>query len=89
MTQIFSYSLVIYIPLGLLLCVLYPFNRLRLLCTIGCVSISLYYIYKETREYVVKYLEGADEVTLWYMKAFVTISVSVWAAILRYYVMEP
>jgi hypothetical protein len=89
LTQIFSYSLSIFIPLGLLHCLLYPFARLRLLTTVAAVAISLYYIYKETREYVVKYLEGSDESTLWYMKAFVTLSIGGWALLFRFYIMEP
>lgn len=57
--------------------------------TILAVAISMYYVYKETREYVVKYLEGVDETTLRYMKVFVTASIGGWAIILRYYIMEP
>jgi hypothetical protein len=56
---------------------------------VAAVTISLYYIYKETREYVVKYLEGSDESTLWYMKAFVTLSIGGWAMLFRFYIMEP
>ena len=57
--------------------------------TVGAVCLSMYYIYKETREYVVKYLEGADETTLWYMKAWVLGMLSTWALLVRYYIMEP
>jgi hypothetical protein len=57
--------------------------------TIFAVAISMYYVYKETREYVVKYLESADDTTLRYMKIFITASIGGWALILRYYIMEP
>lgn len=74
--------------MGFLHCLLYPLARLRLLTTIAGAGISLYYIYKETREYVVKYLEGADETTYWYMKIFVVSSTAVFAMLFRYYFLE-
>ena len=88
MTQIYSYSLAVFVPLGLIHCVVYPFNRLRLITTIGACMISLYYIYKETREYVVKYL-NSDETTLSYMKMYTIASVGIFALLFRYYFMEP
>jgi hypothetical protein len=91
LTQIFAYSLTPFLPLGPLHCVLYPFSRLRLITTVGAVGISMYYIYKETREYVVKYLQGGtdDEGTLRYMKVCLLAVVGCWALLLRYYIMEP
>jgi hypothetical protein len=88
MTQIYGYSLSVFIPLGFLHCILYPLARLRLLTTIAAACFSVYYIYKETREYVVKYLECADENTYWYMKAFVVTSTAIFALLFRYYFLE-
>jgi hypothetical protein len=62
--------------------------RLRLLTTIAAACISMYYIYKEPREYVVNYLEGAYEVTLWYMKIYTGTVVGVFAMLFRYYFLE-
>jgi len=45
----------------------------------------VYYIFKETREYVVKYLEGQDEQTLRYMKVYTVGSTAVFALLFRYY----
>jgi hypothetical protein len=53
--------------------------------TIAAGIISLYYIFKETREYVVKYLEGADESTFWYMKVYTIASVGLFGVLFRYY----
>ena len=86
--QIFSYSLSIFIPLGFIHCVFYPLSRLRLLTTIAATGISLYYIYKETREYVVKYLEGADDSTLWNMKVFTGAMIGGFAVLFRYYFLD-
>jgi hypothetical protein len=86
--QIFGYSLSIFIPLALIHCVFYPLSRLRLLTTIAATGISLYYIYKETREYVVKYLEGADDSTLWNMKVFTGTMIGGFALLFRYYFLD-
>ena len=88
MMQIYGYSLSIFIPLGFLHCLLYPLARLRLLTTILGSIFSLYYIYKETREMVIKYLEGADDTTYWYMKVFAITSTIVFALLFRYYFLE-
>lgn len=86
--QIYSYSLTIFVPLGFVHCFIYPLARLRLILTVAAACISLYYIYKETREFVVKYLEGQDEQTLRYMKIFTVGSVSLFAFLFRYYFMS-
>ena len=86
--QIFGYSLSVFIPLGFIHCLFYPLARLRLLTTVAGACISLYYIYKETREYVVKYLEGADDTTLWYMKIYTATIIGVFAMLFRYYFLE-
>lgn len=58
--QIYGYSLAIFIPLGFIQCLFYPLNRLRLILTIAGGCISIYYVFKEMREYLVKYLESQD-----------------------------
>lgn len=45
----------------------------------------MYYVFKETREYVVKYLEGVDDTTLWYMKIYTIASTAVFAVLFKYY----
>ncbi len=72
-------------PLGFIHCVLYPLARLRLLLSVAAGAISIYYIFKETREYVVKYLEGQDDVTLRYMKIYTVASTGVFVLLFRYY----
>jgi Yip1 domain len=83
--QIYGYSLAIFVPLGFIHCIFYPLLRLRFLLTIGAGCISLYYVFKETREYVVKYLEGQDESTLRYMKMYTVGSTVVFGMLFRYY----
>lgn len=84
--QIYGYSLAIFVPLGFLHCLLYPLSRLRLILTILAGFISLYYIYKETREYVVKYFESQQEDgTLRSMKIYTIGSTVVFGLIFRYY----
>lgn len=83
--QIYGYSLAIFVPLGFLHCMIYPLARLRLILTIAASCVSVYYIYKETREYVIKYLEGQDDVTLRYMKIYTLASTGVFALLFRYY----
>jgi hypothetical protein len=83
--QIYGYSLAVFVPLGFVHCLIYPLSRLRLLLTIAAAGISMYYVYKETREFVVKYLENSDDGTLWYMKVYTAVSTCVFALIFRYY----
>lgn len=86
--QIYGYSLTIFVPLGFVHCVLYPLSRFRLLLTIAAGCISIYYVFKETREYVVKYLENVDETTLRYMKLYTVASTAVFGLLFRYYFLE-
>jgi hypothetical protein len=83
--QIYGYSLAVFVPLGFLHCLLYPLGRLRLVLTVAAVCISLYYIFKETREFVVKYLEGQDQETFKYMQYYTVASTTVFALLFRYY----
>ena len=53
--------------------------------TIAAGCISIYYMYKETREYAVKYLENADETTFRYMKIYTVGSTAVFTFLFRYY----
>ena len=55
--QIFGYSLAIYIPLALINCVFYPLDRLRIFMILVAAWISLYYVYKETKEHLDKYFD--------------------------------
>lgn len=87
MLQIYAYSLSIFLPLGLVHLLIYPLARLRLLTTIASCIISVYYVYKETREWVVKYVE-TEESTYWYMKVYGVMSIVGFALIFRYYFIE-
>ena len=58
----------IFIPVALLSCFLIPLARLRLFVLVVSGTISLYYTYKETKEYIIKYLN--DEQTLKYVAAY-------------------
>jgi hypothetical protein len=82
--QIYGYSLSIFIPLGFVHSILFGLSRLRLLLTLAGCSISLYYVYKETREYVVKYLED-DEATMKAVKMFCVGSMAVYGLLFRFY----
>ena len=83
--QIYGYSLAVFVPLGFLHCFIYPLSRLRLLLTVAAGCISLYYVYKETREFVVKYLENSDDGTLWYMRVYTLASTGLFAVLFRFY----
>jgi len=83
--QIYGYSLAVFVPLGFVHCVFYPLSRLRLILTVAASCISLYYIFKETREYVVKYLEDSDAQTLRYLKFYTVGSTAVFALLFKYY----
>ena len=84
--QIYGYSLTIFVPLCLVHCILYPLSRLRLLLTIASCCISVYYVFKETRDYVMKYLEVSDdESTLRNMKIYTVGSTVMFGLLFRYY----
>jgi Flp pilus assembly protein TadB len=55
--QIYGYSFAVFIPLAFINCLLVPLNRLRVFLLLSAGAISLYYIYKETKEYLTKYID--------------------------------
>ena len=57
-------------------------NRLKHFIVIAGCLISLYYIYKETKEYVSKYF---DQQTLQYFKVYVIGSSFLFAILFKYY----
>lgn len=56
--QIYGYSLAIFVPVSIISCVLISLSRLRLFLILVSGAISLYYMYKETYEYVKKYIDA-------------------------------
>ncbi len=80
--QIYGYSLAIFIPLCLVNCLLMPLNRLRIFLLLCSGAISLYYIYKETKEYLTKYM---DEHTWKYMGGYIVGSTGLFLLLIRYY----
>jgi len=84
--QIYGYSLTVFIPLGLIHCFLFGLDRLRLILTVAACAVSMYYVYKETREFVVKYLED-DEGTMKGIKMFSLCSIAIYGMLFRFYFM--
>ncbi len=80
--QIYGYSLAIFVPVAILNCFFISFNRLRVFLIIVSGAISLYYIYKETKEYLTKYL---DEKTLTQLGGYMVCSTTLFLLLLRYY----
>lgn len=80
--QIYGYSLAIFIPLSLINCLLMPLNRLRVFLLISAGAISTYYIYKETKEFLTKYI---DENTLKYIGGYIVGSTCLFMVLVRYY----
>lgn len=80
--QIYGYSFAIFIPLSLVNCLLMPLNRLRIFLLISAGAISTYYIYKETKEFLTKYI---DENTLKYIGGYIVGSTCLFMVLVRYY----
>lgn len=80
--QVYGYSFAIFIPLAILNSCLVPLNRLRVFLLLCAGIISLYYIYKETKEYLTKYI---DESTLKYIGGYIVGSTGVFMLLFRYY----
>jgi hypothetical protein len=57
--QIYGYSFTIFIPVTFAYIIAEPLYNLRVFILLVAAAISLYYLYKETREYTVKY--GKDD----------------------------
>lgn len=55
--QIYGYSFSIFIPVTLAYIIAEPLYNLRVFILLASAAISLYYLYKETREYIVKYFD--------------------------------
>jgi len=70
------------VPLAILNCILMPLNRLRIFLMIASGAISLYYIYKETKEYLTKYI---DDQSFKYIGGYVVGSSAFFLLLLRYY----
>jgi hypothetical protein len=80
--QVYGYSFAIFIPISIINCCLMPLNRVRIVLLISAGGISIYYIYKETKEYLTKYI---DEATLRYIGGYIVGSTVVFMLLLRYY----
>lgn len=80
--QIYGYSLAIFVPVAILNCFFISLNRLRFCLILASGAISLYYIYKETKEYITKYI---DDKTLNYIGGYMVCSTTFFMAMLRYY----
>jgi hypothetical protein len=80
--QIYGYSLAIFVPAAILNCFLMPLNRLRIFLILVSGAISLYYLYKETKEYLTKYI---DEQTLKYVTGYMAGSTLFLLLLIRYY----
>lgn len=81
--QIYGYSFAIFIPLALVNCVLMPLNRMRVFLLLASGAISLYYLYKETKEYLTKYI--VDEQTWKYFVGYIVGSTVFFMLLFRYY----
>lgn len=80
--QIYGYSFAIFIPLAIVNCLLMPLNRLRVFLLLASGAISLYYIYKETKEYLTKYI---DDNTWKYFAGYIVGSTALFMLLFRYY----
>lgn len=80
--QIYGYSLAIFVPVSIISCVIISFSRLRLFIIIVSGAISLYYVYKETYEYVKKYID-ADSYK--YLSGYTLAATGLFQLLLLYY----
>ena len=80
--QIYGYSYAIFVPLAIVNCILMPLNRLRIFLILASGAISMYYIYKETKEYLTKYI---DDQTFKYIGGYVLGSCAFFLLLFRYY----
>jgi len=80
--QIYGYSLAIFVPVAILNCFFISLNRLRIFLILVAGCISLYYIYKETKEYINKYI---DDNTMKYLGGYMIGSTCCFMGLVRYY----
>ena len=80
--HVYGYSLAVFIPLAIINSALIPLNRLRIFLLLAAGAISLYYIYKETKEYITKYI---DDQTLKYIGCYIVGSTALFLILVRYY----
>ncbi len=80
--QTYGYSFAIYVPLAIINCLLAPLNRLRVFLIIVASAISIYYIYKETKEQLDKYF---DSQSLHYFLMYMIGSSGLFSILFRYY----
>jgi len=83
--HIYGYSLAVFIPLALVNSALLSLNRLRIFLLLAAGCISLYYIYKETKEYLTKYI---DDQTLKYIGGYVVGWTCLFLLLVRYYFLQ-
>ncbi len=78
----FGYSFAIFIPVTFFYILATPLQNLRLFILLASGIISLYYLYKESREYIAKYL---DDPTLRSFGAYVVASLVFYILLFKYY----
>lgn len=80
----YSYSFAIYIPVSLLY-IAVPLYRMRIFIMLVAGAISLYYLYKETKEIMMKYF---DDSSLKSFGAYIGGSTLLWLILFRYYFLQ-
>lgn len=80
--QIYGYSFTIFIPVTFAYIVSEPLYNLRIFILLASAIISLYYLYKETREYSGKYF---DEKTFKQFSIYIIASTTIFLLLFRYY----
>jgi hypothetical protein len=80
----YSYSFTIFIPVALLYLAV-PLYRLRIFILLASGAISVYYLYKETKEIMVKYF---DEASLKSFGIYIGTSTLLWIVLFRYYLLQ-
>ena len=80
--QIYGYSFAVFIPVTFAYILAEPFYNLRVFILLCSAGISLYYLYKESREYIGKYL---DDKTFKQIGGYIALSNVLFILLFRYY----
>jgi hypothetical protein len=83
--QVYGYSFTIFVPVAVVYIIAAPLYRLRLFILLVSGAISVYYLYKETKDFITKYF---DDNTLRSFGIYIGISTSLFLLLFRYYFIQ-
>jgi hypothetical protein len=80
--QIYGYSFSIFVPVAFIYTLIVPMYNLRVFMLLASGAISMYYLYKETRELIVKYFDDDSSKTF---ALYIGASTMFFLILFRYY----